>query len=218
MKVKRERFEQAVLNWASDDRSQASRCFVIEGLEEVTFVGMKGKTVSRCLVYFHFTQDKKKYSIRLGDLLNERIEEATKGNYRKFYTFATPLTVGDIETLIVRAYELGRDWKQILATLKTNYPNYSLEEMLKKGESLSSIALAREIKDRTQPFKAINETEKEDRPQIVAGASNAVEKTVTVIDPIKEVKLKNLEQELELIDLKIRKCEILKEISSLKQG
>lgn len=218
MKVKRERFEQAVLNWASDDRSQASRCFTIEGLEEVTFIGTKGKTVSRCAVYFHFSYEKNPYSIRVGDLLNERIEEATKGNYRKFYTFATPLTVGDIETLIVRAYELGRDWKQILATLKTNYPNYSLEEMLKKGESLSSIALAREIKDRTQPFKAINETEKEDRPQIVAGASNAVEKTVTVIDPLKEVKLKNLEQELELIDLKIRKCEILKEISSLKQG
>lgn len=151
-------------------------------------------------------------------MLNERIEEATKRNYRKFYTFSTPLTVEDIETLIVRAYELGRDWKQILATLKNKFPNYPLEEMLKKAESLSSIALAREIKDQTQPFKAINETEKEDRPQIVAGASNAVEKTVTVIDPIKEVKLKNLEQELELIDLKIRKCEILKEISSLKQG
>lgn len=218
MKVKRERFEQAVLNWASDDRSQASRCFTIEGLEEVTFIGTKGKTVSRCAVYFHFSYEKNPYSIRVGDLLNERIEEATKRNYRKFYTFSTPLTVEDIETLIVRAYELGRNWKQILATLKNKFPNYPLEEMLKKAESQGSIALAREAEDRIQLFKTISEAEKEDRPQVVAGASNAVEKTVTVIDPIKEIKLKNLEQELELIDLKIRKCEILKEISTLKNG
>lgn len=90
--------------------------------------------------------------------------------------------------------------------------------MLKKAESQGSIALAREAEDRIQLFKTISEAEKEDRPQVVAGASNAVEKTVTVIDPLREVKLKNLEQELELIDLKIRKCEILKEISALKNG
>lgn len=146
------------------------------------------------------------------------MKKRQKRNYRKFYTFSTPLTVEDIETLIVRAYELGRDWKQILATLKNKFPNYPLEEMLKKAESQGSIALAREAEDRIQLFKTISEAEKEDRPQVVAGASNAVEKTVTVIDPIKEIKLKNLEQELELIDLKIRKCEILKEISTLKNG
>ena len=81
----------------------------------------------------------------------------------------------------------------------------------------------REEENANQLFDLIAEAEKEqnpqeNKPQIVAGASNAVEKTVTVIDPLREVKLKNLEQELELIDLKIRKCEILKEISALKNG
>lgn len=210
MKVKKEWFEQAVYNWATDDGIRTSRSFTIEGLNNVLFICKKGKTVSRCSVYFRVPYKGKVFSIRMGDWFSGKLEDATRKSVRKFSSLY-PLNFGEIERLAKRVYEVGLDWCQVLVALKTRFPYYNLEQMLKHRTLQNSIAL-----ERSKPSIGKSVA---DKPKVVAGASTIQAKPiVSTIDPIKEVKLKNLEQELELIDLKIRKCEILKEISALKNG
>lgn len=154
----------------------------------------------------------------IGDYFNDIVEEETKGYSLKFRN-KYPVTLDEAVSVIQKVESLSKADYHILLNFKNQNPKAKLDELLELLEKKKE----REEENANQLFDLIAEAEKEqnpqeNKPQIVAGASNAVEKTVTVIDPLKEVKLKNLEQELELIDLKIRKCEILKEISALKNG
>lgn len=212
MKVERKWFEQAVTNWATNDKVRTAKSFSIEGLDNVTFLCSKSKTASRCLVYFCFTHQGHFYGIRIGDWYNEALEDITRTNVIKFSALY-PLNLKEIENLAQRVYSIGKDWRQVLAALKTKFPRYRLEQIFayrRTQSSASSMTVKTTIPNNFKPV---------DKPKVIAGSSiKQAEPIASIIDPLKEIKLKNLEQELELIDLKIRKCEILKEISSLKQG
>ena len=211
MKLKKEWFEQVIINWVTDDKRRKMESRSIEGLKNVLFICSKTKTASRCNVYYNIAS--KQVAFRIGDFYSEIVEEETRKCTTPLKTIY-PVTLDEIEDVAKRTNRLDREQLQKLIEFKKKFPQKRLGALLDYGEKAETAKIEKEC------FKLLEKQSKslENKPQIVAGASNAVEKTVTVIDPLKEIKLKNLEQELELIDLKIRKCEILKEISTLKNG
>lgn len=216
MQVKKEYLDQALINWLKDNNTNKTKSFSIEGHKRLIILCSKLKKWATADVFYKGYGSARYMSI--GDYFNEIVEEETKGYSLKFRN-KYPVTLEEAVSVIQKVESLSKADYHILLNLKNQNPKAKLDELLELLEKKKE----REEENANQLFDLIAEAEKEqnpqeNKPQIVAGASNAVEKTVTVIDPIKEIKLKNLEQELELIDLKIRKCEILKEISTLKNG
>lgn len=214
MQLKKEWFEQAIINWATDDKRRKLESRSIEGLKRVLFICSKSKTASRCNVYFNISS--KQIAFRIGDFYSEIVEVETRKCTTPLKTIY-PVSIEEIGAIAKRANLLNGDQLNELVKLKKKFPNKRLNSLLDILEKTE------QAKSEEEAFKLLEQMEKqtkhlENKPQIVAGASNAVEKMVSVIEKTKEVQLKNLEQELELIDLKIRKCEILKEISTLKNG
>lgn len=203
MRIDKPYFEQALVNWAL--RGNRTKTFRMTELKNVSFICTKNKNVARCNAYYIFNHKGRGNAIRIGDFYSEVVEQKTESNPVKF-KFNHPVSVNEIVENLRRVNLLGKDKHSILSALKVALPQKTLKEMLDFRESTTILSSA------TKPSK--HSTIK----KVVAGASNDTTKLVTPIDPIKEVKLKNLEQELELIDLKIHKCEILKEISALKNG
>lgn len=216
MQVKKEYLDQALINWLKDNNTNKTKSFSIEGHKRLIILCSKLKKWATADVFYKGYGSARYMSI--GDYFNEIVEEETKGYSLKFRN-KYPVTLEEAVSVIQKVESLSKADYHILLNLKNQNPKAKLDELLELLEKKKE----REEENANQLFDLIAEAEKEqnpqeNKPQIVAGASNAVEKTVTVIDPLKEIKLKNLEQELELIDLKIRKCEILKEISALKNG
>lgn len=216
MQVKKEYLDQALINWLKDNNTNKTKSFSIEGHKRLIILCSKLKKWATADVFYKGYGSARYMSI--GDYFNEIVEEETKGYSLKFRN-KYPVTLEEAVSVIQKVESLSKADYHILLNLKNQNPKAKLDELLELLEKKKE----REEENANQLFDLIAEAEKEqnpqeNKPQIVAGASNAVEKTVTVIDPLREVKLKNLEQELELIDLKIRKCEILKEISALKNG
>lgn len=216
MQVKKEYLDQALINWLKDNNTNKTKSFSIEGHKRLIILCSKLKKWATADVFYKGYGSARYMSI--GDYFNEIVEEETKGYSLKFRN-KYPVTLEEAVSVIQKVESLSKADYHILLNLKNQNPKAKLDELLELLEKKKE----REEENANQLFDLIAEAEKEqnpqeNKPQIVAGASNAVEKTVTVIDPLREVKLKNLEQELELIDLKIRKCEILKEISTLKNG
>ena len=218
MQVKKEYLDQALINWLRDNNAIKTKSFAIEGHKRLIILCTKLKKWAIAGVYYkEYGYGSARY-MSVGDYFNEIIEEETKGYSLKFRN-KYPVTLDEAVSTIQKVESLSKSDYRTLLNLKSQEPKAKLDELLE----LLNKKKEREKKNANQTLELVAEAEKEqnpqeNKPQIVAGASNAVEKTVTVIDPIKEVKLKNLEQELELIGLKIRKCEILKEISALKNG
>lgn len=100
------------------------------------------------------------------------------------------MSVNEIVENLRRVQLLGKDKHSILSALKVAFPQKTLKEMLDFRESTTTLSSVTKSSKHSVVKK------------VVAGASNDTTKLVTPIDPIKEVKLKNLEQELELIDSK----------------
>lgn len=216
MQVKKEYLDQALINWLKDNNTNKTKSFSIEGHKRLIILCSKLKKWATADVFYKGYGSARYMSI--GDYFNEIVEEETKGYSLKFRN-KYPVTLEEAVSVIQKVESLSKADYHILLNLKNQNPKAKLDELLELLEKKKE----REEENANQLFDLIAEAEKEqnpqeNKPQIVAGASNAVEKTVTVIDPLREVKLKNLEQELELIDLKIRKCEILKEILALKNG
>ena len=216
MQVKKEYLDQALINWLKDNNTNKTKSFSIEGHKRLIILCSKLKKWATADVFYKGYGSARYMSI--GDYFNEIVEEETKGYSLKFRN-KYPVTLEEAVSVIQKVESLSKADYHILLNLKNQNPKAKLDELLELLEKKKE----REEENANQLFDLIAEAEKEqnpqeNKPQIVAGASNAVEKTVTVIDLLREVKLKNLEQELELIDLKIRKCEILKEISALKNG
>lgn len=216
MQVKKEYLDQALINWLKDNNTNKTKSFSIEGHKRLIILCSKLKKWATADVFYKGYGSTRYMSI--GDYFNEIVEEETKGYSLKFRN-KYPVTLEEAVSVNQKVESLSKADYHILLNLKNQNPKAKLDELLELLEKKKE----REEENANQLFDLIAEAEKEqnpqeNKPQIVADASNAVEKTVTVIDPLREVKLKNLEQELELIDLKIRKCEILKEISALKNG
>lgn len=203
MRIDKPYFEQALVNWAL--RGNRTKTFRMTELKNVSFICTKNKNVARCNAYYIFNHKDRGNAIRIGDFYSEVVEQKTESNPVKF-KFNHPVSVNEIVENLRRVNLLGKDKHSILSALKVALPQKTLKEMLDFRESTTILSSATKSSKHSTIKK------------VVAGASNDTTKLVTPIDPIKEVKLKNLEQELELIDLKIRKCEILKEISALKNG
>lgn len=203
MRIDKPYFEQALVNWAL--RGNRTKTFRMTELKNVSFICTKNKNVVRCNAYYIFNHKGRGNAIRIGDFYSEVVEQKTESNPVKF-KFNHPVSVNEIVENLRRVNLLGKDKHSILSALKVALPQKTLKEMLDFRESTTILSSATKSSKHSTIKK------------VVAGASNDTTKLVTPIDPIKEDKLKNLEQELELIDLKIRKCEILKEISALKNG
>lgn len=203
MRVDKPYFEQALVNWAL--RGERTKTFRMTELKNVSFICTKNKNIARCNAYYVFNHKGRSSAIRIGDFYSEVVEQKTETNPVKF-KFNHPVSVNEIVENLRRVQLLGKDKHSILSALKVAFPQKTLKEMLDFRESTTTLSSATKSSKHSVVKK------------VVAGASNDAKKLVTPIDPIKEVKIKNLEQELELIDLKIRKCEILKEISALKNG
>ena len=216
MQVKKEYLDQALINWLKDNNTNKTTSFSIEGHKRLVILCSKLKKWATADVFYKGYGSTPYMSI--GDYFNDIVEEETKGYSLKFRN-KYPVTLDEAVSVIQKVESLSKADYHILLNLKNQNPKAKLDELLELLEKRKE----REEENANQLFDLIAETEKEqnpqeNKPQIVAGASNAVEKMVSVIKKTKEVQLKNLEQELELIDLKIRKCEILKEISTLKNG
>lgn len=203
MRVDKPYFEQALVNWAL--RGDRTKTFRMTELKNVSFICTKNKNVARCNAYYIFNHKGRGNAIRIGDFYSEAVEQKTETSPVKF-KFSHPVSVNEIVENLRRVQLLGKDKHSILSTLKVAFPQKTLKEMLDFRESTTTLSSV------TKPSKHLIVK------RVVAGASNDATKIVAPIDPLKEVKLKNLEQELELVNLKIRKCEILQEISSLKNG
>ena len=216
MQVKKEYLDQALINWLKDNNANKTKSFSIEGHKRLIILCSKLKKWATADVFYKGYGSARYMSV--GDYFNEIVEEETKEYSLKFRN-KYPVTLDEAVSTIQKVESLSKSDYHTLLNLKNQKPKAKLDELLE----LLNKEKEREKENTNQILELIAEAEKEqnpqeNKPQIVAGASNAVEKIVTAIDPLKEIKLKNLEQELELIDLKIRKCEILKEISTLKNG
>lgn len=216
MQVKKEYLDQALINWLKDNNANKTKSFSIEGHKRLIILCSKLKKWATADVFYKGYGSARYMSI--GDYFNEIVEEETKGYSLKFRN-KYPVTLEEAVSVIQKVESLSKAEYHALLNLKNQKPKAKLDELLEFLKKEKD----REGENANQLFDLIAEAEKEqnpqeNKPQIVAGASNAVEKMVSVIEKTKEVQLKNLEQELELIDLKIRKCEILKEISTLKNG
>lgn len=216
MQVKKEYLDQALINWLRDRNSNKTKSFSIEGHKHLVILCSRVRKWATANIFY------KGYGARymnIGDYFNEIVEEETKGYSLKFRN-KYPVTLEEAVSIIQKVESLSKAEYHALLNLKNQKPKAKLGELLEflKKEK------EREEENANQLFDLIAEAEKEqnhqeNRPRIVAGASaQPSNKIVSTIGPLREIKLKNLEQELELIDLKIRKCEILKEISALKNG
>lgn len=211
MQVKKEYLDQALINWLRDSNSNKTKSFSIEGRKRLVILCSKLKKWATADIFYKGSGSARYISI--GDYFNDIVEEETKGYSLKFRN-KYPVTLDEAVSTVQKVESLSKEDYSRLLNFKTLNPKAKLDELLE---------LLKEAKENDKVLNFLRNKEPENKPQenklqIVAGASNAVEKMVSVIEKTKEVQLKSLEQELELIDLKIRKCEILKEISSLKQG
>lgn len=174
MQVKKEYLDQALINWLKDNNTNKTKSFSIEGHKRLVILCSKLKKWATADVFYKGYGSAPYMSI--GDYFNDIVEEETKGYSLKFRN-KYPVTLDEAVSVIQKVESLSKADYHILLNFKNQNPKAKLDELLELLEKKKE----REEENANQLFDLIAEAEKEqnpqeNKPQIVAGASNAVEK------------------------------------------